>query len=232
MVFIVSFKAVDNLLSMKWKPGWIPQTFKSSVKDVKALIISVSLLFFIAVVRMSLESYPYMTYIYLSPLIEVVGKRPHRSEKILLSLVLLGSTVVQYTTFVLILSSSSVSGGFSFVDYNPCLLTCRCPIVVFLDFSRWFLIRFSVRPGQVFRKPCLIALRRLDVVGMKSAACKYWASSDCEVCARMLFTTFFDFFGPRGTSHIPVFLFLVPLVINSSLFWMDITCLSSVMVHP
>ena len=80
---------------------------------------------------------------------------------------------------------------------------------------------FSVRPGQVFRKPCFIALRRLDVVGLKTAACKYWASSSFEVCVRMLFTTFIDFCGPRGTSHIPVFFILVPK-----------SCLSSVMVHP
>ena len=39
MVVIVSFKAVDASLSMKWKPGWIPRSFKSSVKYVKALII-------------------------------------------------------------------------------------------------------------------------------------------------------------------------------------------------
>ena len=40
---------------------------------------------------------------------------------------------------------------------------------------------FSVRPGHIFRKPCLIALRRLAVVGLKSSACKYWASSGFEV---------------------------------------------------
>ena len=40
LVVIVRFKAVDASLSMKWKPRRIPQIFKSSVKDVKALIIS------------------------------------------------------------------------------------------------------------------------------------------------------------------------------------------------
>ena len=80
MVEIVSFKAVDDLSSMKWKPGWIPWIFKSSVKYVKALIISLSLLFFISVVRMALQPYTYITYMYLLPLLEVVGKRPHRSE--------------------------------------------------------------------------------------------------------------------------------------------------------
>ena len=89
-----------------------------------------------------------------------------------------------------------------------------------------------MKPDQVFRKPCLIALLRLALVGLKSAACKYWASYGFEVCARMLFTTFSDCCGPRGTSHIPVFLFLVPLIISSPLFWTDIACLSSVMVHP
>ena len=40
IVVIFIFKAVDTLLSMKWKPGCVPRLFKSSVKDVKALIIS------------------------------------------------------------------------------------------------------------------------------------------------------------------------------------------------
>ena len=80
MVVIVSFKAVDALLSMKWKPGWIPWLFKSSLKDMKALIISLSLLIFVAVVRMTLQSYTYIPQMYLFPLLEVVGKRPHRSK--------------------------------------------------------------------------------------------------------------------------------------------------------
>ena len=155
---------------------------------------------------------------YLFPLLEVEGKFTHRSEYILPSLVV--STVVQYTTFVLILSYSSVSGGFSLVDCNPFILVCRCTIVLFLDLSRCFLISFSVIPGQVFRKPYLIDLRRLDVVGLKSAACKYWASSGFEVCAIMLFTTFSDCCGPRITPHIPVSLFLAPFIISSPFFWM------------
>ena len=145
---------------------------------------------------------------------------------------MLGSTVVQYNKLVLILYSKSASGGFPLVDCNPCLLMCRCPIVVFLDLSRCFLISFSVRPGQVFRKPCLIVLRRLYVFGMKSATYKYWNSYGFEVCTRMLFTAFSDCCGPRGTSHIPVFFFLVPLIISSPFFWIYISCLYSVMVHP
>ena len=176
MVVIVSFKAVYASLSMKLKPWLIPHIFKSSVNDVKSLIIYLSLLFFISVVRMALQSYTYITYMYLLPLLEVVGKCTHRSEQILPSLVFIGSTVMQYTPLNLIFYSRYVSGGFSLVDCNPCLLLCRCPIVVFLDFSRCFLMSFSVRPGHVFRKSCLIALRRLAVVGMKSSACKYWAS--------------------------------------------------------
>ena len=61
MFGIVIFKAVDALLSMKWKPGLITWLLKSSVNDVKALIISLSLLFFVAVVRMALQSYTYIT---------------------------------------------------------------------------------------------------------------------------------------------------------------------------
>ena len=70
------------------------------------------------------------------------------------------------------------------------------------------------------------------MVGLKSAACKYWASSGFEVCARILGTTFSDCCVPRGTYHIPVFLFLVPLIISSPLFWIGMSCLSIVMVHP
>ena len=148
------------------------------------------------------------------------------------SLVVLRSTVVKYTTLVLILSSRSVSGGFSLIYHNPCLIVFRCPIIVYLDLSRCFLIIFYARPGQVFRKLCLIALRRLVVVGMKSAACKYWDSSGFEVFAIMLFTTFSDCCVPRGTPQIHVFLFMVPLIISSPLLWMEIVSLSSVMVHP
>ena len=89
-----------------------------------------------------------------------------------------------------------------------------------------------MRPGQVFRKPCLISLRILAVVGLKRDACKYWASSGFEFYFRMLFTTFSDCFGHRGTSYIPVFLFMFPLIISSPLFWIEISILSSLMVHP
>ena len=89
-----------------------------------------------------------------------------------------------------------------------------------------------MRPGHVFRKSCLIDLRIIALVGLKSAAHKYWASYDFGFCARMLFTTFSYCCGPRGTFHIPVFLFLVPLLISSPLSRMEIYFLSSVMVYP
>ena len=90
---------------------------------------------------------------------------------------------------------------------------------------------FSMRHSHVFRKRCLIDLRRISVVGPKSAAYKYRASYGFEVCAIMLFTKFSDCCGPRGTYHIPVFLLMVPLIISSSLFLMGIYCFSTVMVH-
>ena len=61
MIVIASFKVVDSSLSMIWKHGLIPRPCKSSVNDVKALIISLSLLFLIDVVRMKLQSYTYIT---------------------------------------------------------------------------------------------------------------------------------------------------------------------------
>ena len=43
-------------------------------------IISLSLLFFIYIARISLKSYTYIMYMYLFPLLDVMGKRLHRSE--------------------------------------------------------------------------------------------------------------------------------------------------------
>ena len=138
---------------------------------------------------------------------------------------------MQYNTFIVIFSSRFVSGGSCLVNCNPCLLMYKCPIFLFFYLSRCFLISFFMRPCQVFRKPGLIDLRRLAVLGMKISACKYMSSSVFKVCAKMLFTTFSSYCGPRGTFHIPVF-FLVPLIIYSPLFWMDIDRISSVMMYP
>ena len=80
MVVIVIFKAVDASISMKWKPGLIPRLFKSSGNYVKACIVSFSLLFFVDVFWVVLRAYIYMTYMYLFPLLDLLWKRPHRSE--------------------------------------------------------------------------------------------------------------------------------------------------------
>ena len=118
------------------------------------------------------------------------------------------------------------------VDYNPFLIMCRCLIVVLLDFSRCLLISFSVRPGQVFRKPCFIDLRRIAVVDMKSAAWRYCASYALYVWVIMLFLTGSDCYVSRGNSHIPDILFIVPLIISCPFSWTYISCLYSVMVYP
>ena len=73
-------------------------------------------------------------------------------------------------------------------------------------------MRFYLRPGQVLRKPCLIALKRLSVFRLKIAVWRYCDSSGLVVCSRMSFATVYDCFVSRGTSHIPVCLFLVPLL--------------------
>ena len=145
---------------------------------------------------------------------------------------MLGSTVVQNTTFVFPLPSRSVLGGFYLVYCIPCLLMCRCTIFVFLDFLRCLLISFLLRHSYTFRNPCLVELMRLVVVGLNSAACKYCDSSVFDVCARKLFVTDSDCLVSRDTSQIPVFLFLVPLIIYFPFFWTNISCFSSVMVHP
>ena len=140
--------------------------------------------------------------------------------------------VLQNTTFVLLLSYRSVSGGFYLVYCRPCLLMCRCLIVVLLDFSICLLISFSVRPGHLFREPFFIAMRRLVFFGMKSDAYKYCDCSGLYVWSIMLFLTDFYCCVSRVTSHITVFLFMVPLIISCPLFWTDISCLFSVMVNP
>ena len=79
-VVIVIFKAVDASFYMKWNPGLIPRISKSSVNYVKYCILSLSLLLFIVVVKISLKSYKYMNWMYLFPLLDVMGKLPHISE--------------------------------------------------------------------------------------------------------------------------------------------------------
>ena len=48
----------------------------------------------------------------------------------------------------------------------------------------------------------------------------------------MLFITAAGCWVSRGNSHIPIFLLLATLIIYCPLFWTDIYCLFSVMVHP
>ena len=131
----------------------------------------------------------------------------------------------------MILSSRSVSGGFSLVYCSPCLIMWRCPIVVFINFTIWFLMSFYVRPGQVSRKSCLVALSRIDAVGLKSATRRYCASYGLVVWSIMLFTTTSDCCVSRVTSQITVLLFLVNFIICCSLFWTDISCLYNLVIQ-
>ena len=147
-----------------------------------------------------------------------MGKSTHRSEYIYPSFVVLGSTVVKINTFVLFLSSRSISGGFSLVEYIPCLLMCMCTIVVLIYFYISFLMSPSVRPGQVLSKPCLIALMRLSVFGMNSAAWRYCASSGLVVWSIILFVAISDCCVSRGTYHIPVCLLPVTFIICCPFF--------------
>ena len=80
MFFVDIFNAVDASFSMKWNPGLILRLFKSVVNYVKACIISLSIIIFVIVFRMVLQSYTYITYMYLFSLLDIIGKRPHKSE--------------------------------------------------------------------------------------------------------------------------------------------------------
>ena len=148
------------------------------------------------------------------------------------SFFVLVSMLVHKDTVILLFSYRSFSASFSLVDCSTSLIIFRGTIVVSIDFSLCFLMRFSVRPGQVFSKHCLIALRRVAVVRMKRVAWRYCASSDLVVWIRMQFTTATNCCVSRGTFHIPFWLFLVPFMICCPFFWTHIYFLSIVMVHP
>ena len=80
MVVISILNAADDSLSMKLNLELIPLLLKSVVNYVETHIISMSLLFFIAVERMALLSYTYIMYMYLLPLLDVIGYHPYQSE--------------------------------------------------------------------------------------------------------------------------------------------------------
>ena len=104
------------------------------------------------------------------------------------------------------------------------ILVCRCNIFVLLYFSRCLLVIFSVRPGQVFREPCLVALRSLDAVGMKISELSYCASYGLVVYSRMLFVTASYFFQDNFPHS--------SLIVSCPFLWNKISCLYSVLVHP
>ena len=134
------------------------------------------------------------------------------------------------TEFVLFFYSRSVSEGLSLVHWSPCLFMFRYHIVVFIYFSRCFLMRFYVGPVQVFRKPCLISLRGFSVVEINSVAWRWCVGYGLVIWDRMLFVTISYCCVSKGIYHIPVLLFLVPFIICCQKST-DISYLSSVMVH-
>ena len=95
-----------------------------------------------------------------------------------------------------------------------------------------FLDNFFCEARPRLQETFLFSLSIIDEVGLKRYACKYWDSSGFEVFPRVLFSTFSACCGPRGNSHIPVFLFMVPLITSSLLFWIDVSIFSIVEVHP
>ena len=54
-VVMTIFNDVDSLTTIKWNPGFITQLFKSVVNYMEACIIYLSILFFIAAIRMELQ---------------------------------------------------------------------------------------------------------------------------------------------------------------------------------
>ena len=132
---------------------------------------------------------------------------------------------------VLQLSSRSVSVVVFLVYWIPFYFMWRCPIILFVYFSILLLFNTSVRPIHILRKTFLIDTRRSVFVGINSPALNYCVNCGLVLWARMLFTTGFDCFVIRWTSHFPVCLFLVPFKICFPLFWTVISCWSGVVVH-
>ena len=75
MVEISILKSFDAAFSVKWNPGLILRLFQCVVHSMKVHIISLSLVLFVAFSSMALQSYTYMTHMYLFPLFYVMVKR-------------------------------------------------------------------------------------------------------------------------------------------------------------
>ena len=97
---------------------------------------------------------------------------------------MLGYIVVQKTTFFCSCFPGMHQEVFLWWIVAPVLSCAGVPLSCSLIFSKCLLISFLVRPV-----PCLMTLVRIYVVGMNSAACKYFASYGFDVCTIMLFIT-------------------------------------------
>ena len=99
-------------------------------------------------------------------LFDMIRKHPHRSEYIFTLIII---TWVHFNTkktrLVLLLSLRSVSGAFFILYSTPCIFMWRCPRVVLMELSRFFLMRLSDITGYGFRNPYLVAFSRLLLVG-------------------------------------------------------------------
>ena len=125
--------------------------------------------------------------------------------------------VIQNTRLVLIFSSRYVSGVF-LVGFTPCIFMCRWSIFVFMDLSRFFLIKPSVCPGYDLRKTCFNSLRRLVFFGINSASWQYLASSGLVVWSIIFCTV--AFFPPwLGLSVVEPPTFLYDFYIYSWFFF-------------
>ena len=63
--------------------------------------------------------------------------------------------------------------GDDFVDRMFERVARRWPFVVASDLRRCFLTRSAVRPGQVVKKPALMAAIQVEGTGLKAALCRY-----------------------------------------------------------
>jgi len=69
----------------------------------------------------------------------------------------------------------SSCGGF--VERKFFLSWSRCPIAVWMDFGRYFVMACSVRPGQELKNPNLTAFIHVDGTGLNAAACRNFINS-------------------------------------------------------
>ena len=102
---------------------------------------------------------------YRFPRLDVIGKRPVWSEKVL---PVMGIIFVDIGVIVGVDTGDVwLCGVVCCVDCIFLNCWCRCPLIVEVDFGRYLVISSGVNPGHVEKKTSLIALMNVEGTGLK-----------------------------------------------------------------